>query len=134
MKLSTKSEYSLLILIYLARQWHAPGYTALETICSHYQIPLKYAEQLIGVLKQNRFVNARRGSAGGYRLSKPPENISIAEVIRLMDGALAPTAAVSRYFFEHTPIEKEAKMIDLLKGIRNHIAAILENTTLSQLV
>jgi Rrf2 family cysteine metabolism transcriptional repressor len=134
MKLSTKSEYSLLILIYLARCHSNAEYVALDVICTHYDIPVKYAEQLVGVLKQNRLVSSRRGSSGGYRLARSPEAITMADVVRLMDGALAPTAAVSEYFFNHTPIEKEDKVLGVLRGIRDYISETMERTTLAALM
>ncbi len=133
MKLSTRSEYSLLILVYLARHVGTEDFVSLEKVCDFYDIPLKYAEQLAGVLKQNRFVSARRGSAGGYRLARSADRIVIAEVVRLMDGALAPTGAVSEYFFTHTPIEKEEKMLNIFRQVRNFIADLLEKTTLADL-
>lgn len=51
-----------------------------------------------------------KGPQGGYKLAKSPHKINIAEIIRLMDGALAPAASVSTYFFEHAPIEKSPKV------------------------
>jgi Rrf2 family protein len=50
------------------------------------------------ILRQNGYIKARRGTSGGYRLAKPASEISIAEIVRLMDGALASTEAVSKYF------------------------------------
>jgi len=133
MKLTTKSEYSILSLIYIAR--HQNGdYVKIDQICSYYNLPKKYLEQLLIVLKQNRFLKTRRGSGGGYKLARSANEISIADVIRLMDGALAPIESVSHYFYSQTPLEKEKKVIDILKSIRNYIANIMENTFLSDLL
>ncbi|MCX8044781.1 MAG: Rrf2 family transcriptional regulator [Desulfobacterota bacterium] len=133
MKLTTKSEYSLLALIYIARH-EKKGYIRIEDICQHYALPKKYLEQLFLLLKQNRLIKTKRGVSGGYKLAVPPAKISIASIIRLMDGALAPTESVSTYFFSHTPLEKEAKIIKVLKDIRDYIADKLEKLTLADLV
>ncbi|MDD5218280.1 MAG: Rrf2 family transcriptional regulator [Candidatus Omnitrophica bacterium] len=133
MKLTTKSEYSLLALIYMARH-EASGLIKAEDICAAYNMPKKYLEQLLFTLKENRYIKAKRGAGGGYQLAKPANQITIAEIIRLMDGALASTESVSLNFFSHTPLEKEKKIIKTLKEIRDYVANKLENLKLSQLV
>ena len=133
MKLTTKSEYSLLALIYIARHGRN-GFVKIEDICSTYDISKIYLEQLLSILKQSGYIRTRRGAGGGYKLARPAKKISMASVIRLMDGALAPTESVSRYFFSHTPLETEPKMMKVLKEIRDYIAKRLERLTLADLV
>ncbi len=133
MRLTTRSEYSLLSLVYLARQ-KEDTFIKVEDICDKYKISKKYLEQLLTVLKQNRYVVARRGSSGGYKLSKSPKEITVAEIIRLFDGALAPVESVSQYFFSHTPLEKEKKILTVMKDIRDYISEKLENLTLEDIV
>jgi len=58
----------------------------------------------------------------------------LAQIIRLMDGALAPTESVSHFFFSHTPLEKEEKVIGVLAEIRDYVSQRLEATTLAELV
>ncbi len=132
MKLTTKSEYALLALIYIARH-QEDGFVKIEQICREYDISKKYLEQLFIILKQNRLIKARRGTAGGYALAKPADKISFAQIIRLMDGALAPTESVSRYFFSPTPLQKEKKVLQVFKEIRDYLAQTLENLTLADL-
>jgi Rrf2 family transcriptional regulator, cysteine metabolism repressor len=132
MKLTTKSEYSLLALIYIVRH-EKEGFIKIEDICRHYDIPKKYLEQLFTVLKQNRYLKARRGVCGGYMLAMSAEKITIAGIIRLMDGALAPTESVSTYFFSHTPLEREPKVTAIFKDIRDYISNKLEKLTLADL-
>ena len=69
-----------------------------------------------------------------YKLTKPASQISIAEIIRLMDGALAATESVSKYFFTDTPLRQEKKLINIFKEIRDYISKKLENLTLADLV
>lgn len=132
MKLTTKSEYSLLALIHIARH-EKNGFIKIEDICTKYDISKKYLEQLFLILKQNRYLKTKRGASGGYKLAMPTQEISIAQIARLMDGALAPTESVSRYFFSHTPLEKEEKIMQTFKEIRDYISNKLENLKLSDL-
>ena len=133
MKLTTKSEYILLALIYIARNENR-GFIKIEEICSQCDVPKKYMELLFSFLRQNRYVKTKRGISGGYKLAKPASKITVAEIIRLMDGALAPTESVSKYFFSVTPISKEKKATKIFKEIRDYIASRLEALTLSDLV
>lgn len=133
MKLTTKSEYSILALIYMARN-NKNGFMKIDQICSKCDIPKKYLELLFMILRQNGYIRARRGTSGGYKLAKPASQISIAEIIRLMDGALAATESVSKYFFSDTPLGREKKLIKVFKEIRDYISKRLEAVTLADLV
>jgi Rrf2 family transcriptional regulator, cysteine metabolism repressor len=133
MKLTTKSEYALLAMIFMARH-AADGYIKADQIATAYDIPKKYLEQLLMVLKQHRFIKAKRGAAGGYALARDAEGITLAEIIRLMDGALAPVESVSTYFFSHTPLEAEPGVIDVFRDIRDYISDKLETITLTDLI
>lgn len=133
MKLTTKSEYSILALIYLARH-EKKGFVKIEDICSKYDISKKYLELLISVLRQNRYIKTRRGTSGGYKLAKPASQISVAEIIRIMDGALAATESVSKYYYSDTPLTKEKKIVSVFKEIRDYISNRLEALKLSDLV
>jgi Rrf2 family transcriptional regulator, cysteine metabolism repressor len=132
MKLTTKSEYSILALLYMARH-DSEGFIKIDNICSHCGIPRKYLELLLNVLRQNRYIKTRRGTAGGYSLSRQPKEITIAEIVRLMDGALAPTESVSQYFYSDTPLSKEPGLLKIFKEIRDFIANRLEKLTLADL-
>lgn len=66
-------------------------------------------------------------------LAKHPSKISIAEVVRLMDGALAPVESVSKYFYESTPIEQNKALINVFKDIRDYVAKKMETTTFADL-
>ncbi|MBN1457782.1 MAG: Rrf2 family transcriptional regulator [Sedimentisphaerales bacterium] len=132
MRLTTKSEYSILALIYLTRN-EKKGFVKIEDICCKYDISKKYLELLFTVLKQNRYIKTKRGASGGYKLSKPASQISVAEIIRLMDGALAPTESVSKYFHSDTPLAKEKNILPVFKEIRDYISDRLEALKLSDL-
>ena len=133
MKLTARSEYALLALVYLARH-EDEGYISIENIAKAQGIPPKFLEQLMLALKRAHFLRSVKGQRGGYALAKKPNQITLAEVVRLFDGALAPTESVSENFYESTPIEKEKKLTGVFKDIRDYIADKLENTTFADLL
>ncbi|HCB01087.1 MAG TPA: Rrf2 family transcriptional regulator [Anaerolineae bacterium] len=130
MKLTTRSEYGLLALIYLARH-QDEGFISIDVIAKAQGIPPKFLEQLMLALKRAHFLRSAKGQKGGYQLAKKPNQISLAEVIRLFDGALAPTESVSENFYESTPIEKEKRLTKVFKDIRDHVSTKLEKTTIA---
>jgi Rrf2 family cysteine metabolism transcriptional repressor len=133
MRLSSRTEYAILALIFLARlkdDQFAHG----QDISTKQNIPMSFLQQILFSLKQARLVRSIKGKAGGYALSRKPSTISIAEVVRLFDGPLAPSKAVSLFFYEETPISKEKKMTRVLKEIRDHVAKKLESTFLSDII
>ncbi len=130
MRLTTRSEYGLLALIFLARQDPA-GCFSVEAIAQAQQIPAKFLEQILLALKRAGYVRSVRGSRGGYRLAKPAAQITIAEVVRLLDGALAPTYSVSRYFYEPTPIEREPSLTHFFQAIAAQISSVMEKTSIA---
>lgn len=130
MKLTTRSEYALLALIHLARH-EGEKFVPIQSIAEAQGIPHRFLEQLLLVLKRARLVKSQKGQRGGYRLGRPPGKISLAEVIRLLDGALAPTESASTYFYEPTPVERERKLLGVFQEIRDLVSAKLEKTTLA---
>lgn len=133
MKLTARSEYALLALTYLARH-QDEGYISIDTIAKAQGIPPKFLEQLMLALKRARFLRSAKGQKGGYQLAVKPNQISLAEVIRLFDGALAPTESVSENFYESTPIEKEKRLTRVFKDIRDYVSQKLEKTTIADVV
>lgn len=130
MRLTTRSEYALLALIHLARQPKGE-YVPVPSIAESRDIPAKFLEQILLTLKRGRYVRSQRGQRGGYTLARAAREITVAEVIRLFDGALAPTESVSRYFYEPTPVERERKLLRVFREIRDHVARKLESTTIA---
>jgi Rrf2 family transcriptional regulator, cysteine metabolism repressor len=129
-KLTTRSEYALLALIHLARH-EGEEYVPVAVIAEAQAVPHRFLEQLLLVLKRGRLVKSQKGQRGGYRLGRAPEKISLAEVIRLLDGALAPTESVSTYFYEPTPVEREKRLLRVFQEIRDLVSNKLEKTTLA---
>ncbi len=133
MKLTRRSEYALLALIYLARE-ASSGNVPLTRVAKAQGIPARYLEQLFAAMCHAGYMSSSKGQHGGYRLARPADQISLAAVIRLFDGALAPVESVSRYFYRTTPLEKEEKLVGLMREVRDYISQRLEATTIADLV
>jgi Rrf2 family protein len=133
LKLTTRSEYALLALVYLGRRRNE-GFVTVEAIANAQQIPVKFLEQILLALKRAHCVRSVKGQHGGYQLAKPPAEITLAEVIRLFDGALAPSLSASRHFHESTPVEREPKLLAVFKEVREFVAEKLERTTIANVL
>ena len=133
MKLSTKSEYACLALIDLAENY-SKGLIKSDQIASRKKLPKKFLDQILFILRNAGYIKSKRGIDGGYRLAKDPAEITLAEILRLMDGPLAPVHSVSTYYYEKTPIEQNKKVWKILKDIRDYIANKMEKTTLADLI
>jgi Rrf2 family cysteine metabolism transcriptional repressor len=129
MKLSLRSEYALLTLIHLSRHSDDENPT-LEALAACQQIPAEALAEILSVLSSSRYV---RQVKGNYRLAKSADKVSVAEVIRLFDGALAPLEPVSEKGYQAAPMEREEKLSDLFAQIQSQISARLENTSLTDL-
>jgi Rrf2 family cysteine metabolism transcriptional repressor len=129
MKLSLRSEYALLTLIHLSRHSDDENPT-LEALAACQQIPAEALAEILSVLSSSRYV---RQVKGNYRLAKSADKVSVAEVIRLFDGALAPLEPVSEKGYNPAPMEKEEKLSDLFAQIQDQISERLENTSLADL-
>lgn len=133
MKLTTASEYALIALIDIARNEQGV-YIPLSVIVKKRKLPFKYLEQLMHKLCMANILTSSKGQRGGYKLSRPSSKITVAQIIRLFDGPLAPVASVSTYFYKPTVVEREKKLLTLMKDVRDYIADKLEGTTIKDLI
>ena len=129
MKLSLRSEYAMLTLIYLARQSETPNTSV--TIGTSQKIPSEMLHQILTTLVDARYLRLAKGN---FRLAKPAEKITVLEIIRLFDGALAPVEPVSEKGYQPAPMEREEKLTGLFSQLQQHIIDKLEGTTLADLV
>jgi Rrf2 family cysteine metabolism transcriptional repressor len=133
MKLSIRNQYACLAMIELAENY-GKGYIRIRDIAGHKRIPPKFLEKILMTLKVGGYLISRRGNNGGYILARPPEKISLAEIVRLIDGPLAPVPSASKHFYQPAPVEENEKLTALFKEIRYYIAEKMENTSFADLV
>ena len=132
MNVSTKSEYGLRALIYLASCQEGKAIPARE-IAEKWKVPIKYLEQILKALKDGGIVEGQVGVAGGYRLTRPASMITAGEVIRILDGRLAPMGCVSTYDYEPCEFEPACGLKMLWARTRTAMLAVLDQTTIADL-
>jgi Rrf2 family protein len=134
MKLSLRGEYALRALLVLGLNFDQPV-VSIKTISERQNIPKRFLEQILNDLKSAGLVASRRGVAGGYRLARRPEEITLAAVVRHLEGALAPVSCVSERFYEKCscPDEAACAIRSVMKEIRQAIVTIAERVTIAEL-
>jgi Rrf2 family protein len=137
MRLTKRGEYALRALIDLgiAQSVGRPMIQIAE-LARRENIPIKFLEQILVTLKEAGYLESKRGKQGGYLLAKPMEKITIGEVVRLLDGPLAPIPCVSQNFYARCscPDETHCGLRMLMLDVRNAIADVLDRYTLAQTV
>lgn len=133
MKLTSRGEYGLLAMIFLARNYQK-GYISAQVISAEQGIPIKYLEEILRTLKQANYIQSIKGQHGGYQLAYSPEQIHLVDIIRHLEGQLAPSGSVSLNYYISTPIEKEEKLLPIFIDIRDYIVHKLSITTLADVV
>jgi len=134
MKLSVRGEYALRALLVLGLRF-GQAVVPIKTISEEQNIPKRFLEQILNDLKSAGIVQSRRGIAGGYRLARRPEEITLAMVVRHIEGALAPVSCVSEKFYEKCSCPDEARCAirSVMKEIRQAVVNIAERVTIAEL-
>jgi Rrf2 family transcriptional regulator, cysteine metabolism repressor len=134
MKLSVRGEYALRALLVLGLH-HSQQVVRIQFISEQQKIPKRFLEQILNDLKSIGVVESKRGVAGGYRLARQPEQISLAAVVRHVEGALAPVSCVSEKFYEKCscPDESRCAIRSVMKEVRDAIVQIMERITVADL-
>ncbi|HVR37708.1 MAG TPA: Rrf2 family transcriptional regulator [Thermoanaerobaculia bacterium] len=130
--MTAASEYGCLALLAIGEcdsEW-----CKRQEIIERFAIPAAFLEQILRKLTAAGFVASRRGADGGFRLSRAASEIVIADVVRAMDGPLAPVRSVSTNFYQPSPVEASVAFHALFRRVRDAIAAILEETTLEDIL
>ena len=135
MKLSKRGEYGLRALQHLAARY-GEGPVPNKELAERNNIPSRFLEQILLTLKHGQIVRSQKGPRGGYYLARPPQEITLAAVVRLLDGPLAPISCVSETAYEPCgcPDMEACGLRQVMKEVRDTVAAIMERTTLADLV
>jgi Rrf2 family protein len=133
MRISHRGLYALKALTHLAEAYDG-GLVKIHQIAEEESIPEKFLEGILVALKNARLVSSQRGREGGYRLRRPPVEILVGDVVRVIDGPLAPFGDAAELTQLVRTEERHAGLFDLLLDVRNAAAAILDHTSLADLV
>ena len=133
MKISQKGLYALQAITMLARHRHE-GSVKVRDIAEEEDLPAKFLELILIELKRARFVESERGSRGGYRLRRAPADIRLSDVIRLIDGPLAPFGDADQLRKLVARNSQHRALFQVFLDVRDAVADILEKTTIADIV
>ena len=134
MKLSRRGLYALKALLHLAQAYERGGVVKIHSVAAEEEIPEKFLEAILVLLKNARLVVSERGREGGYRLRRPPNEIVLGDVVRLVDGPLAPFGDVVELERRVRSERRHAGLFEVLLDVRNAAAAIVDHTTLADVL
>jgi Rrf2 family protein len=129
-KLSTRAEYGIRVLVALARaEGSAP--VSLATVARTEKLPHAYLEQLVGDLRRAGLVSSTRGQAGGYRLARPAEGVRMVEVIRALDGPILEMPCASPENLEVCVRPQDCSVHEVFQRVHESLEGTLSATTLA---
>ena len=130
--ISKKTKYALKAAIYLAREYEK-GPVLIADLAKDEMIPKKFLELILLSLKNNGILLSKKGRGGGYYLAKSPRRVSMGQIVRIMEGTLAPVPCVSESAYERCEEcadESTCGIRIVMKDVRDAISGILDNETL----
>jgi Rrf2 family protein len=130
--LTRKGKYGLKAMIALAKE-HGAGPVLIGDLAEQEAIPKKFLEAILLALKHRGLVHSRKGPGGGYQLGRTPEQISVGDIVRALDGPLALVSCVSQTAYspcEECVTEKDCAVRRIFQQVRDQTAKILDGTTL----
>jgi len=131
MKISTKGRYALCVMLDLA-QHYKEGPVALKDIASRQSISKKYLEQIVSLLNKPDFLRTVRGAQGGYMLARTPDKYTVAEILKLSEGSLAPVPNLE------DPAEAAAaadfQLLPIWQGLYSVVNEYLKGITLQDIL
>jgi Rrf2 family protein len=134
--LSRKAKYGLHAMLALARH-HGEGPVQISDLAAEEDLPRKFLELILLELKKQGLLHSQRGRAGGYMLSRPPREISVGQIIRILDGPLAPVSCVSQTAYRPCDECRDERLCGIrmvMQEVRDAIATILDGQSLSDVL
>jgi Rrf2 family cysteine metabolism transcriptional repressor len=133
LKISQKGLYALEAIMTLGHRY-GTGTVKIRDIAMEHDLPEKFLELILLEMKNARIVESVRGAKGGYQLRRPPSEIQLSEIIRLVDGPLAPFGDADQLRSLIASDADHRKLYEVFLKVRDSAAKILESTTVADLV
>ena len=134
MKVSTRGEYGVRAMVALASHY-GNGPMSIATMARESAVPYAYLEQLIAPLRKAGLVESKRGAQGGYSLTRPPRDVRVGDVYRVMEGPVAPMDCVSEDESEQTcPLIEGCQTRPVWLKVRDSIIDAIDSMTLADLI
>jgi len=134
--LSKKAKYAINALVYLARQPKDEA-VQIRTIADNENISRKFLESILLVLRNAGLVNSKKGKDGGYSLLLPPEEINMADVMRIFDGPIALLPCVTHKYYQkclECKDEVHCGIRDIFSDVRRETVRMLKDATLAEII
>ena len=133
MKISYKCDYALKTLLELSLNYNK-GILSINELANKGDIPDKFLEQVLLALKKGGFVDSKRGISGGYFLAKEPQNITIGEVVRFIEGSTKPITCVGKENYEKCKDFRTCVFRDIWSQVNTSISFVIDTVTFAELV
>lgn len=133
--LSSKAKYGLKAMVYLARS-EGQGPVLIADVAEAEHIPKKFLDTILLELKNHGLLQSKKGKGGGYTMARPAARIMVGEIVRILDGPLAPVQCVSRTAYRRCDdcVDEAACAVRaVMQDVRDAISAILDNTSLADM-
>ena len=131
MRISTKGRYAMCVMLALAEH-HKEGPVALKDIAARQNISKKYLEQIVALLNRPDFLKTIRGAQGGYMLARTPDKYTVAEILKLSEGSLAPVPNLDDP--SETAAAADYQLLPLWQGLYDVVNNYLEGVTLQSIL
>lgn len=132
MKVSTRGRYALRMMIFLARQ-DKSAWTSLKQVSQAEGISIKYLEQIANSLAKDGLVESRRGAHGGYKLARDPKDYPVGDILRAIEGSLAPTSCLD-YEVNPCRFQDSCSTLNFWEGLRDVVNEYVDASSLADLV
>jgi Rrf2 family protein len=133
--LSAKAKYGLKAALYLADR-EGQGGCLVADIAENQQIPKKFLDTILLELKNNGLLHSKKGKGGGYALARPAAKVTVGQIVRILDGPLAPIPCVSQTAYRpclDCPDENACRIRRVMQRVRDATSDILDNTSLLEM-
>lgn len=132
MKISTKGRYAIRLMLDIA-QHSGKGNVSIKEVSERQGISVKYLEQIVNMLSKAGYLRSRRGSQGGYRMVKAPDEYTIGDILRVTEGDMAPVSCLEEEE-NQCPRVGQCPTIDLWKGLYDTVNKYLDSVTMADLL
>ncbi len=133
MQISQKAQYGLRAMFELARRV-GDNWVKISEVAEAQAIPPRFLEAILGQLRQAEFVISKRGSEGGYMLARSPEDITVGQVLRFVEGPIGPVDCVNENADRSCPLYGSCAFLSLWTRVQDAMSAVYDNTSLQDLV
>lgn len=134
MKITYKGDYALKALLQLAIKYYEGGVMSISEIAASGDMPMKFLEQILLILRKGSFVKSKRGINGGFLLARHPKDITIGEVVRFIEGPIEPISCIREESYKGCKDTSNCIFRDVWKEVSSAISVVVDTLTFEELV